>query len=195
MGAEKAKQYLPLAGRPILLHTLERLAQHPRVVGLVLVLCADDAHWPLPGFSCAKPLQHVVGGASRAASVLVALDLLAGQLPADAPLLVHDAVRPLLHASDLDRLCALPLDDHGCLLAMPVTDTVKRADADGRVLATIAREGLYTAQTPQRFRLGLLRGALQAALASGEEPSDEAQAVEICHSPSACWRRSGATRQ
>ncbi len=179
MGGERPKQYLSLAGRPILLHTLERLARHPRVAGLVLVLHADDAHWPLPGFSCAKPLHHVVGGASRAASVLVALDLLAGQLPADAPLLVHDAVRPLLHASDLDRLCALPLDDHGCLLATPVADTVKRADTDGRVLATLAREGLYTVQTPQRFRLGLLRGALQAALASGQAPGDEAQAVEL----------------
>ena len=94
------------------------------------------------------------------------------------PLLVHDAVRPLLHAGDIHRLCAEPLDEHGCLLATPLTDTLKRADAAGRVRETLPRDGLWTVQTPQRFRLDLLRTALAGALAAGQEPTDEAQAME-----------------
>ncbi|MDD3650674.1 2-C-methyl-D-erythritol 4-phosphate cytidylyltransferase [Immundisolibacter sp.] len=178
MGAERPKQYLPLAGRPLLLHTLDRLLAAPRVAGLVLTLRADDPHWPALGFRADKPLHVVSGGACRAASVLAALDELARQLAADTPLLVHDAVRPLLHASDIERLCGQPLDAHGCLLAMPLTDTIKRADAGGRSEATVPRDGLWAAQTPQRFQLGVLRTALRDALAAGSEPTDEAQAME-----------------
>ncbi len=178
MGGQLPKQYLPLAGRPILAHTLERLAAHPRVAGVIVALHAHDCHWPTLGVICAKPLHVITGGASRAASVLATLDWLAARQPPDMPLLVHDAVRPLLHPDDLDRLCAGVLDEHGWLLATAVSDTLKRADGDGRVTATVPRAGLYTVQTPQRFRLGPLRTALQAALAAGEEPTDEAQAME-----------------
>jgi 2-C-methyl-D-erythritol 4-phosphate cytidylyltransferase len=178
MGAERPKQYLPLAGRPLLLHTLDRLLAAPRVAGLVLALRADDPYWPALGFRSDKPLHVVTGGASRAGSVLAALDHLFATLAPGTPLLVHDAVRPLLHPSDLERLCEPPLDAHGCLLAMPLTDTIKRADAGGRVAETVPRDGLWAAQTPQRFQLGVLRAALDAALAAGREPTDEAQAME-----------------
>ena len=178
MGAERPKQYLPLAGRPLLLHTLDRLLAAPRVAGLVLALRADDPHWPGIGFTSDKPLHRVTGGASRAASVLAALEHLAQIAPPDAPVLVHDAVRPLLHASDIERLCGDDLDEHGCLLATPLTDTVKRADADGRIAETVPRDGLWAVQTPQRFRVGVLRAALERALAAGSEPTDEAQAME-----------------
>ena len=178
MGAQVPKQYLPLAGRPVLAHTLERLAAHPRIAGIVLALREADPHWQALGFVCAKPLQVVTGGASRAASVLAALDWLAGRRQAQTPVLVHDAVRPLLHASDIHGLCAGPLDEHGCLLATPLTDTLKRADAAGRVRETVPRDGLWTVQTPQRFRLDVLRAALAGALAAGREPTDEAQAME-----------------
>ena len=178
MGAERPKQYLPLAGRPLLLHTLDRLLAAPRVAGLVLALRADDPYWPTLGFRSDKPLRIVSGGVSRARSVLAALDELARQLAPDTPLLVHDAVRPLLHPGDLERLCDGPLDAHGCLLAMPLTDTVKRADAAGRIEATVPRDGLWAVQTPQRFQLSVLRAALRDALAAGSEPTDEAQAME-----------------
>jgi 2-C-methyl-D-erythritol 4-phosphate cytidylyltransferase len=75
-------------------------------------------------------------------------------------------------------LCEAPLDADGCLLATALTDTVKRTDATGRVLETVPRDGLWTVQTPQRFRLGALRAALAEALAAGQEPTDEAQAME-----------------
>lgn len=178
MGAALPKQYLPLAGTPVLVHALARLAAHPRIVGIVLALRAADPYWQALGFACPKPLHIVIGGASRAASVLAALDWLAGRQAPGTPVLVHDAVRPLLHGTDLDRLCAQPLDAHGCLLATPITDTVKRADRDDQVCETVPRDGLWTVQTPQRFRLDALRAALVDMLAAGREPTDEAQALE-----------------
>lgn len=178
MRNQPPKQYLPLAGRPVLVHTLERLASHWRVAGIVLALREADPHWQALGFTCPKPLQVVTGGASRAASVLAALDWLAAHHEPGIPVLVHDAVRPLLHASDLSRLCAEASDAHGCLLATPLTDTVKRTDAAGRICETVPRDRLWAVQTPQRFRLGVLRAALADALAAGHEPTDEAQAME-----------------
>ncbi|WP_440941130.1 2-C-methyl-D-erythritol 4-phosphate cytidylyltransferase [Immundisolibacter sp.] len=178
MGAGLPKQYLPLAGRAVLAHSLQRLLSQPRVAGAVLALAADDPWWPALDFRSDKPLLTVTGGASRARSVLAALERLAGQRPPDTPVLVHDAVRPLLHGDDVARLCEAPLDADGCLLATPVTDTVKRIDAEGRVLETVPRDGLWAVQTPQRFRLGQLRQALTDALAAGVEPTDEAQAME-----------------
>ena len=177
MGAGLPKQYLPLAGRAVLVHSLQRLLAQPRVAGVVLALAADDPWWPALGFRSDKPLLTVTGGASRARSVLAALECL-GQRPPDTPVLVHDAVRPLLHGDDVARLCEAPLDADGCLLATALTDTVKRTDADGRVLETVPRDGLWAVQTPQRFLLEPLRVALTDALAAGQEPTDEAQAME-----------------
>lgn len=178
MAGHLPKQYLPLAGRPVLVRTLDRLAAHRRIAGIVLVLREVDPHWRALGFHSRKPLQVVSGGSCRAASVRAALDWLAAGHAPDTPLLVHDAVRPLLHPADLDRLCEVPLGADGCLLATPLTDTVKRADATGRVQETVPRDGLWAVQTPQRFRLGVLRAALLDALAAGVEPTDEAQAME-----------------
>lgn len=178
MGAGLPKQYLSLAGRAVLVHSLQRLLAQPRVAGVVLALAADDPWWPALGFCSDRPLLTVAGGASRARSVLAALERLAAQQPPDTPVLVHDAVRPLLHGDDLARLCEAPLDADGCLLATALTDTVKRIDAGGRVLETVPRDGLWAVQTPQRFRLAPLRAALADALAAGREPTDEAQAME-----------------
>ena len=178
MGTEQPKQYLPLAGRPVLLHTLDRLLAARRVAGLVLALREDDPYWPTLGYAPGKPVQVVTGGGSRAASVLAALDHLARHAAPGAPVLVHDAVRPLLHPADIERLCGEPLDADGCLLATPLTDTVKLTDAAGRIIETVPRDGLWAVQTPQRFRLDALRAALRDALAAGREPTDEAQAME-----------------
>jgi 2-C-methyl-D-erythritol 4-phosphate cytidylyltransferase len=178
MGAAMPKQYLPLAGRPVLLHTLDRLLASPLVGGVVLALRADDPYWPALDYAPDKPLYVVTGGESRAASVLAALEHLAERAATDTPVLVHDVVRPLLHPTDIARLCDEPLDADGCLLATPLTDTVKRADAAGRIAETVPRENLWAVQTPQRFRLDVLRAALSSALGAGVEPTDEAQALE-----------------
>jgi 2-C-methyl-D-erythritol 4-phosphate cytidylyltransferase len=121
----------------------------------------------------------VAGGARRCDSVLAGLEALAARLPADTVVLVHDAARPCLARADLDRLllAGARLPD-GALLAAPLSDTLKRATADGRAEATVEREGLWRALTPQMAPLERLRAALGAALARGATPTDEAQALE-----------------
>ncbi len=174
------KQYLPLRGRPVILHTLERLCHHPRLSGVLVGISPGDRHWPeyateagrLPRFLGAYP-----GGESRARTVLNGLKALAAQASAGDWVLVHDAVRPCIRPQDIDTLVDAAGED-GALLALPVADTVKRADPSGRVAETVSRVGLWRALTPQIFRVGMLRDALEKTLARGDEITDEAAAVE-----------------
>jgi 2-C-methyl-D-erythritol 4-phosphate cytidylyltransferase len=181
MGAERPKQYLPLAGRPLIVHALERLLGHPRVRGVAVAVAPDDPWWPgleLPALG--KPILRAEGGGERCHSVLAALEALAERAHAEDWVLVHDAVRPCLRAQAIERLLAA-VDEpgvRGALLAVPVRDTLKRAGPDGRVVATVDREGLWQAQTPQIFPLGALRTALAQAIAAGIRPTDEADAME-----------------
>jgi len=179
MGAAIPKQYLPLAGRRVIDHALLILLQHPRIDGAVVALSADDHWWDEMQPDVDKPLLRAVGGGERSQSVLNALAELAKLAAADDWVLVHDAVRPCLNSADLDRLIdTLQADPVGGLLAVPVRDTMKRADAVGRVCATVERADLWHAQTPQMFRLGALTTALQQALAQGLNITDEASAME-----------------
>ncbi len=176
MGAELPKQYLPLLGKPLIHHTLSRFCMHPVITQVVVVLHPEDGQWP-PYAHDKLQLLHC-GGESRAATVRNGLRALRMQLSADDWVLVHDAARPCLSAALLDRLLEeLANDTVGGLLAVPVADTLKRADGDGRVEATEPRTGLWHAQTPQMFRYGLLLAALEAA--STDLVTDEAQAVEF----------------
>lgn len=186
MGAALPKQYLPLAGKPIVQHAVERLVAHPRVRAVVVALAADDRHWATLELN----LEHervltVTGGAERCLSVLAALGRLAGLAAADDWVLVHDAARPCLRAGDLDALIEACLGHPvGGLLATPVRDTLKRAGPAGEVVATVERTGLWHALTPQMFRLASLTAAIEAALASGVTVTDEAQAMELAgHAP------------
>jgi 2-C-methyl-D-erythritol 2,4-cyclodiphosphate synthase/2-C-methyl-D-erythritol 4-phosphate cytidylyltransferase len=134
----------------------------------------DFARLPVAG---EVRLRTVVGGARRCDSVRWALKAI--DAPPDAWVLVHDAARPCVSAEEIDALiAAVAHDADGGLLAAPVADTLKRADEAQRVVKSPPREGLWRALTPQMFRLGLLREALDAAQAAGREPTDEAQAVE-----------------
>lgn len=179
LGAGRPKQYLEIAGRSVLALTLQTLLAHPAVAGVMLVVAGDDVAWRAEVPAAAKPVHAVRGGAQRAESVLAGLDALARHLSVDARVLVHDAVRPCLMTSDLDALLDAVWDDPvGGLLATPVTDSLKQADEQGRVARAAARDGLWRAQTPQLFRLGVLRGALRDALAAGRPPGDEAEAIE-----------------
>ncbi|HQU15122.1 MAG: 2-C-methyl-D-erythritol 4-phosphate cytidylyltransferase [Chromatiales bacterium 21-64-14] len=179
MGAELPKQYLELAGRRVLEHTLNRLAADPRIVGIVVALGADDTLWPRVDPPQSVTLLTVTGGAERCHSVLNALDHLAERADEHDWVLVHDAARPCLRVADLARLIdTLTEDPVGGLLALPVHDTMKRASADRRVLDTVNRDGLWHALTPQMFRLGALRAALKAAIAAGFLVTDEAAAME-----------------
>lgn len=181
MGSAIPKQYLPLAGQSVIAHTLDTLLHHPRLTGVVVAISAGDEWWPevAAGRVTDKPLLVVTGGAERGHSVLNGLEALREQAHPEDWVLVHDAVRPCLNVADLDRLLTELADDPvGGLLAVPVQDTLKQADATGRVAATVDRSSLWRALTPQMFRLGLLHDALQEALARGLRVTDEATAME-----------------
>jgi 2-C-methyl-D-erythritol 4-phosphate cytidylyltransferase len=180
MRTDRPKQYLPLLGRPILLHTLERLGRYPRLRGLVVGIAADDAYWPTLTTNIPNLLTTYIGGAERAQTVLNGLRALEPYASADDWVLVHDAARPCLRHSDIDALLA-DVAGHadGGLLALPLSDTVKRADHNGCSEETVPRTGLWRALTPQVFRLAALRDALETAMAEGIDITDEASAMEF----------------
>jgi len=167
VGGDVPKQYLPIAGKTLLLHTLERLATHPRIEGLMVALAADDACWPGISALSGKPVLNANGGAERADSVLAGLRALRERVSDSQFILVHDAARPCVAHADISRLVDLGIPAGGALLAAPVRDTLKRADAQARVLATEPRDARWRALTPQLFRYGELVSALDAARAAG----------------------------
>ncbi|WP_339079669.1 2-C-methyl-D-erythritol 4-phosphate cytidylyltransferase [Pseudomonas sp. TMP9] len=180
MRADRPKQYLALAGKTIIEHTLACFLEHPQLRAVVVSLAVDDPYWPT--LACARDprIQRAEGGAERADSVLSGL-LRLGELGAQKQdwVLVHDAARPNLARSDLDMLLTeLANDPVGGLLAAPARDTLKRASADGRVQSTVDRSGIWQAFTPQMFRLGELQRALADALLAGVAITDEASAIE-----------------
>lgn len=179
LGADRPKQYVALRGQPILLHTLDRLASYPRLRGILIGIAADDAYWPTLNVSTPKLIGTYVGGEQRAKTVLNGLQALARHAGPNDWVLVHDAARPCLRHSDIDRLLAA-VDGHadGGLLALPLSDTLKRADHNGSVSETVIRTGLWRALTPQAFPIAALRTALDAALRAGIEITDEASAME-----------------
>ncbi len=179
MGAELPKQYLPLLGQTILEHTLQRVARHPRISGVVVAVAADDEHWALLKPKL-PPVRVAPGGPERCQSVLNALLALSPDAaPADW-VLVHDAARPCVHVDDITRLID-QLADNPCggILGMAVRDTLKRCSREGVIENTVDRTRLWHALTPQMFRYAVLRQALEAALAQGILVTDEAQAIEL----------------
>lgn len=183
-GGALPKQYQPLRGRPLVYHAVRALCVHPDVARVFVVLDRQDTYWPtVPMGAWADKLETLhCGGATRAESVRNGLDALASRVAADDWILVHDAARPCLTQEALDRLFhALRDDAVGGLLAVPLADTLKRANADGCVARTEPRDGLWRAQTPQMFRYALLRAALHG---SGISPTDESGAMEQAgHAP------------
>ena len=179
MRAACPKQYLPLLGRAMLLHTLERLGRYPRLRGLAVGIAADDAYWPTLATEIPNLLITYVGGAERAQTVLNGLRALETYAAPDDWVLVHDAARPCVRHADIDSLLAAVAGHaDGGLLALPLSDTVKRADHNGCIEETVPRTGLWRALTPQVFRLAALRAALESAMRAGAEITDEASAME-----------------
>ncbi|KAF0101026.1 MAG: 2-C-methyl-D-erythritol 4-phosphate cytidylyltransferase [bacterium] len=178
MGAGHPKQYLDILGRPMIWHALDAFQRHAGIAGMHVVLSAEDGWWNAYDWSGFDKLKvWRVGGASRAQSVLNGLAAMADELSADDWVLVHDAARPCLSQDLLDKLIGEVDDDAvGGILAMPVADTLKRAADAARIAETVPRAGLWAAQTPQMFRHGLLRAALERA---GPEVTDEASALEL----------------
>jgi len=179
MGGEvrTRKQYLPLCGRPLIHHALATLCAVSRIARVFVVLAPDDADWADHDWSTlgAKLSPLFCGGTTRAESVRNGLRATAGQVRERDWMLVHDAARPCLATWHVDALIdAVGDDDGGGILALPVADTLKRADGQGRIAATVARDQLWQAQTPQMFRHAHLRRALE----SHAGVTDEAGAME-----------------
>ncbi len=175
MGHSLPKQYLPLAGQPMLYHALHTLCACPDITTVFVVLTPDDSLFRVYDWSAlGDKLQPLYcGGLTRADTVLNGL--LQSELESDDWILVHDAARPCLTQEHLNNLInALRDDAVGGILAVPVADTLKRATDRQRIARTESRDGLWQAQTPQMFRAGLLAQALQFCKAV----TDEASAIE-----------------
>lgn len=179
MRADRPKQYLRLLGHTILERSLERLGSHARVRGLVVGLSPDDVYWPTLAGPFPRLLGTFAGGPERADTVLNGLRALADYADDHDWVLVHDAARPCLRHTDIDLLLEM-ISGHpdGGLLALPVSDTVKRADHNGCSEETVPRERLWRALTPQAFRYRALFEALEQARVAGVEITDEASAME-----------------
>lgn len=180
-----AKQYALLGDRTVLETALQVFIDDPQCHGGSVLLASDDPQRRQLAAGLPARIAVSAGGAERAHSVCNGLRALEARAAADDWVLVHDAVRPALSAADLQRLLRHGAADAvGALLAAPVADTVKRAHQAGseigvrRCEATLPRESLWLAQTPQMFRYAPLRAALERALADGRTPTDEAQAME-----------------
>lgn len=183
MGGDLPKQYHLLAGRPMIRHALEALCASPRIHRVFVVLAEGDDIWERFDWADLGVRMSVLrcGGPARADSVLNGLEAVSAAVKADDWVLVHDAARPCLSMAQLDALIEqVGEDDVGGILAVPVADTLKRSGPGGRIEATVPREHLWQAQTPQMFRYGLLREALSRS----RIVTDEAGAVEaLGHRP------------
>ena len=183
-GAAGPKQYHPIAGQPMVAHTLAALARVPCLRATLVALAPDDTQFEsqVPGFGGERGWVARCGGATRAATVANGLAELAvrGARPEDW-VLVHDAARCLVRPAWVNRLIDACMDDEvGGLLALPVADTLKE-ETQGRASATLDRRDKWMAQTPQMFRIGLLARALAQA---GDTVTDEASAIEaLGHAP------------
>jgi len=181
-GGGVPKQYALLCGAPVIVRTLEALLEWGALDTIFVVLAPADARFAQAWTDSRHVTALHCGGQTRGESVANGLDAIAAWVGDDDWILVHDAARPCIDSALLARLADTIGDDPvGGLLAMPVSDTLKRAQgidmADARVDRTEDRHGLWCAQTPQMFRYALLRTALQRA--RGSAVTDDAQAIEM----------------
>lgn len=177
--AAAPKQYAQLLGRPVVSWSVGALLAEPAIDGVMVALAAGDRRWRRVPESLDSRVSTCVGGERREISVYNAIQALAPRARDTDWVIVHDAARPCLRREDLRALLEATGDDRiGGLLAVPVSDTLKRQDDGGRSRGTVEREGLWRAQTPQVFRHGLLKRALALCLERERAVTDEASAVE-----------------
>ncbi len=179
MAASCPKQYLQLAGKKVIEQTLSTLLSEERLETVVVAISADDGYWKSVEKKLPSRVQTAEGGKERADSVLSGLRLLSEQADDDDWVLVHDAARPCVSRNEICRLIDQLQDDSvGGILALPLHDTLKQA-GNGLIEKTIDRQKIWRALTPQLFRFGLLKKALESALETGAAVTDEASAIEL----------------
>ena len=180
------KQYLSLCGKTIIEHSVERLLSVPQIKGVLVCVSQSDEHWQSLDISKNDSVISVHGGKERMHSVYNALNYLQKNiLKSEEPnvnnqfVLVHDAVRPCVLVSDIENLIKkISNDKVGGLLATPAVDTLKRVDSDCRVIETLPRDECWRAQTPQMFKIELLKKSIELLLSQNKVASDEAGAIE-----------------
>ena len=182
--SELPKQYLPLRGTAILAHSLQRLLAVSDIERIVVALAGGDEHWSGLGISDER-VRTCTGGPLRQDSVLNSLIKLSSEASGDDWVLVHDAARPCVRVSDIEKLInSLKQSDVGGLLGWPVDNTLKRVAGAGVVVETVDRENCWNAATPQMFRVGMLKEALSRSEGNNQDFTDEAAAIQaLGHSP------------
>lgn len=180
MGTSTPKQYLSLHDAPVIQHTLNALLSYPQFEKIVVVISADDEYWSRLNLNTHPKIMATVGGCERYHSVLNGLSALEGLADPNDWILVHDAARPCLRTSDIQKLIH-KVADHpvGGLLGVPMIDTVKSVAKDGEVLKTVDRRELWHAYSPQLFRFKVLRDAIQKAITNQDLITDESSAIEL----------------
>ena len=186
MQSDIPKQYMSLNGHPVIEHTINALLQNQNISGLVIALRSDDVYWDKVNITSQKPLLRITGGKERADSVLNAINALFNNEQFNADLdwvMVHDAVRPCLRQSDINKLVTEVDDANGGLLALPVRDTIKRQNSNNAAFVTVNetvdRENLWHALTPQYFPALKLKNALEQAQQNNLLITDESSAMEF----------------
>ena len=184
MASTLPKQYLPLQGLTVLEHSLKALLECQSIEAVMVALHPDDDRPATMECFAQSRVMQVIGGETRSDSVRAALRALAGVAELGDWVLVHDAARPCVAATEIVNLHGrVSTSGVGGILAEPIVDTVKQATEEARVLRTLDRTVLWRAQTPQMFRLGELQNALEDALVAGAVVTDEASAMELAGHP------------
>lgn len=178
MNADRPKQYLELAGKTVIEHTLSRLLQADVFAAIAVAISPEDPYWPELELSTHKNIVTAAGGKERADSVLSALTAIRATASDEDWVLVHDAARPCITSADIHHLIdTLNRGDVGGILALPSHDTLKSVQ-EPRIIGTLDRKHIWRALTPQMFRYGLLKNALEVA-AGNPSITDEASALEL----------------
>jgi 2-C-methyl-D-erythritol 4-phosphate cytidylyltransferase len=179
MNADRPKQYLELAGKTVIEHTLLRLLSAEVFTAVAVAISEEDPYWPDLDVSAHKKIITAAGGKERADSVLSALKAIRTVASDDDWVLVHDAARPCITTIDIHHLIdSLKTDEIGGILALSSHDTLKSVQGDNIIIGTLDRSHIWRALTPQMFRYGLLKNALEAA-EGNTAITDESSALEL----------------
>lgn len=179
MRSQQSKQYLALAGSTVLEQTLNALLAIDDIAGIVVAIHANDRQWESLVIADHEKIHNVRGGKERCDSVLAALHFLEDKMSSVDWVLVHDAARPCIQPQSVQKMInELHNDEVGGILAVPVSDTLKKVNDEQCIQATVDRSTIYQAQTPQMFRYGVIYRALTQATDHQQPITDEASAVE-----------------
>lgn len=175
VGANIPKQYLPLLGKTIIEHSIEPFLNHPDIQKVIVAIAENDLWFAQLPIARSPKVQVVIGGKERVDSVLRALKV----LPEESFVLIHDAARPCIKSTDIDKLIKAAVQStHGAILGTRVRDTMKRSDPAGQITHTVSRTNLWHALTPQMFENKILINAIESA-EFPQQITDEASAMEM----------------